>query len=140
MKRTILFTAILVSFFAIAGTVSAAAQTGVRLERTPKAFQVFFLKFKRGVVAKQRTAVASMTEFPFRYGYDAGDEGKYTRAQFIKNFNKLFYGDEKPFDPANIEFRCDAKECVVDDMSDASHYIFKKRGTTYKFTAFISEP
>lgn len=136
-RQAILHAAVLLLVLSAA---TVMAQSGVRIEKTPKAFQTFFSKFKTAVRKKQKAAVASMTEFPFDYGFDAGDEGKYTRTQFIKNFTNIFGSDEPLFDAKNIEFRCDARECVLDDMSHASHFIFKKRGKSYKFASYFSEP
>ncbi len=137
-RQAVLHAAVLM--LVLAATEAAAAQSGVKLEKTPKTFQTFFAAFKAAVRRKQKATVASMTEFPFDYGFDAGDEGKYTRTQFIKNFTKIFGSEGPLFDAKNIEFRCDARECVLDDMSDASHFIFKKRGKSYKFATYLSEP
>lgn len=138
MKRIILLGILLTAFFI--GVGQTLGQDADNLESTPRSFQTFFSKFKTAVVKKRKTVVASMSVFPFRYGYDAGNEGKYTRNQFIKNFGMIFSGDTPIFDPANIEFSCDAKECSIIDSSDASIYNFRKHGKTYKFVSYMVLP
>ncbi|MBK8304966.1 MAG: hypothetical protein IPK98_16835 [Chloracidobacterium sp.] len=69
-----------------------------RLDSAPKAFRTFFAKFRTAVEKNNKTQVAAMTRFPFAYGYDAGDEGMYTRTQFLKNFKHVtgdFFGEYK---------------------------------------------
>ena len=71
----------------------------LRLNSTPKAFQLFYVKFKNAVIKGDKVTV--LHEFSFDYGFDAGDEGKYSRTQFMKRFNDIFgrektSSDEKP--------------------------------------------
>lgn len=69
---------------------NAYGQSERRLSATPKAFQLFFAKFKAAALKRDRDAVASMTKFPFEYGWDAGDEGTHTRRQFLAKFSVIF--------------------------------------------------
>lgn len=125
---------------AASGGETASAQNGRRLSSTPKAFQVFYTKFRKAVIARHKVTVASLTRFPFRYGYDAGDEGTYSRAQFLKNFKNVFGDDIAIFRLTNPAFHSEGAKFDLVDESDASHYIFEKKGTTYKFTGYFAEP
>lgn len=81
-----------------------------------------------------------MTRFPFSYGYDAGDEGTYSRTQFLKNFKHVtaaFFGEFKmDKDPV---FSRDEERYVISTES-ASHLSFAPSGKTFKFVAYIVEP
>ena len=138
MKKLALTIAVLL--FALAPSDGVYAQTTKRLAATPKAFQVFYAKFRKAVLARDKAAIASVTRFPFKYGYDAGDEGTYSKTQFLRNFNKVF-GERPPiFLARNPRFHVGEDGFDLVDESDASHYIFEKRGAGYQFTAYIAEP
>lgn len=142
MRHHLLLSLLLVFVFAVNGGEVANAQGDQRLSTTPKAFQVFYAKFRKAVVARDKTTVASLSRFPFNYGYDAGDEGTYSRNQFLKNFNNIF-GDAQGiafFKRTNPKFYVERGRFDLVDESDASHYIFEKQGAGYKFTAYLSEP
>ena len=112
-----------------------------RLNSSPPAFRTFFLKFKVAVERSDKTAVAAMTDFPFEYGFDAGDEGTMSKAQFIKGFNKVFGKSPKQFLPEKnpVFFRGDGGSYVI-STNDAADLIFVKKGNSFKFTAIIVEP
>jgi hypothetical protein len=116
------------------------AQKTVRLNSTPKAFRTFFANFKNAVAKGNRQAVAAMTRFPFQWGFDAGDEGTWSRSQFIRNYDKVLTRREVFLTAKNPTFYAEGGTYNFTDESDASHYIFKKHGSTYKFTAYIVEP
>lgn len=81
-----------------------------------------------------------MTRFPFKYGYDAGDEGTYSRAQFLKNFKLItgdFFGEYKM--DKNPVFGRDAGRFVISTES-ASHLAFARSGSTFKFVSYYVEP
>ncbi|MFZ1699876.1 MAG: hypothetical protein WBO10_15620 [Pyrinomonadaceae bacterium] len=138
--KTLLSIVLVLTVFVFANPADINAQTSKRLTATPKAFQAFFAKFKTAAIKRDRTAVASMTKFPFKYGWDAGDEGSYNRAQFISNFSRIFDGTGSFFERKNPKFYTESGSFDLTNENDASHYIFEKRGSTYKFTAFIAEP
>lgn len=119
---------------------NAYAQSSRKLNNTPKAFQTFYAKFKSAVARKDKTAVAALTKFPFRYGWDAGDEGTYSKAEFTKNFKRIFEGGTKLFGKSNPTFTVDGSTYDLTNNDDASHYIFKKIGSRYWFTSMIVEP
>ena len=118
----------------------ADGQTSRRLSATPKAFQTFYAKFKGAVLRGDKQAVASMTSFPFSYGWDAGDEGTYTRSQFLRKFNDIFRGKRRLFGQSNPKFYVDENSLSLVDTSDASHYGFNKKGGKYYFTSIMVEP
>lgn len=129
------------SILLVANFQAAFAQEK-RLSSSPRAFQTFFSEFKKAVAKKDRARVAAMTKFPFKYGFDAGDEGTMSRTRFIKNFNRIF-GDSPRrdfFPERNLLFsRGDGGSFVVSD-ENAAHYIFVKQGKSYKFTQILVEP
>lgn len=140
MKRRI-FTAIIVILAALPIAAQYAPEPERdRLSSAPKSFRTFFAKFRSAVERRDKTQVASMTKFPFRYGYDAGDEGTYTRSQFLKNFTHVtgdFFGEYKM--DKNPWFSKDGATYIISTES-ASHLSFKKSGNTFKFTSYIVEP
>ena len=111
-----------------------------RLNSSPEAFRTFFSKFINAVESSDKTAVASMTVFPFHYGFDAGDEGKMSKAQFVKRFNEIFGRNPKKFmTEKNPMFRRDSGSYIV-STEDAAHLIFVRDKSGFKFSAFMVEP
>ncbi|HEV7701647.1 MAG TPA: hypothetical protein VGO43_15560 [Pyrinomonadaceae bacterium] len=121
-------------------SASAAAQRSVRLHSTPASFQAFYAKFKKAVARRDKAAVASLTAFPFQWGFDAGDEGTWTRMQFIRNFNKIFDGERSLIAQRDPMFYTEGGEFGLTNENDASHFGFSKKGKVYKFTSYIVEP
>lgn len=117
----------------------ATAQKSVRLTATPKQFQVFYAKFKAAMLRKDKNTIAAMTSFPFLWGLDEGDEGTYTKAQFIRNFNRLFDPVPDEFRVRNPKFGTQGRDFTLSTDS-ASHYGFERKGNTYKFVSYIVEP
>jgi hypothetical protein len=134
------YSLILLVFAVVCFVQSASAQTEKRLSSTPKDFQTFYAKFKGAVARKDKQAVASMTSFPFKYGWDAGDEGTYSRSRFLTNFNRIFGNNKKIFRQANPSFSVDGKHLDLMDEEDASHYGFVKTAAGYRFVSMIVEP
>jgi hypothetical protein len=126
----------------LALTAAAAVAQEKKLSSAPASFRTFFASFKRAVVKGEKQKVASMTRFPFEYGFDAGDEGKMTKSQFMKKFRQIFGDDAGEFmtDEYLTFSRGDGGSYTVSNSSDASHLIFVKVRNTYKFTAYYSEP
>lgn len=140
MRISLLTSVLILATIACLGLDTAEAQTSRKLSSTPKSFQTLFLKFKTAVARKDRNAVASLTKFPFRYGWDAGDEGTYTRAQFLKKYNDIFGGTARLFAQKNPTFYTEGGSFTLTNNDDASHYTFEKRGSTYVFAAIMVEP
>ena len=118
-----------------------AAQTEKRLSSAPQAFRTFFAGFKNAVAKSDKTRVVSMTRFPFKYAFDAGDEGKMSRSQLVRGFKRVF-GDkpgEFVYEKNPVFSRGDAGSYVV-STENAEHLIFVKIGSTFKFTAYLVEP
>ena len=136
---------ILLSVFALvligAGSQTSKAQQAKRLDSAPGAFQTFFARFKTAIERNDKTAVATMTRFPFRYGFDAGDEGTMTRAQFVKRFTEIFGKSPKQFlTEKNPLFSIGDDGSYTVSTNEAAHLSFVKSGSGFKFAAFIVEP
>ena len=111
-----------------------------RLNSSPEAFRTFFSKFINAVESSDKTAVALMIIFPFKYGFDVGDEGKMSKAQFVKRFNEIFGRTPKKFmTEKNPMFRRDGGSYIV-STEDAAHLIFVRDKSGFKFSAFMVEP
>lgn len=140
MKKHFILLFVAVLTFFVFSPHSTNAQEK-RLNSSPKDFQTFFLKFKAAVEKSDKNGVASMTVFPFRYGFDAGDEGTMTRTQFIRAFNRIFGRNPKQFfTESNPRFSRGDDGSYVISTEDASHLIFVKSGNSFKFSAYIVEP
>jgi hypothetical protein len=139
MKKPFLI-ALLFMLLALISTWSINAQKSQRLTSTPKAFQIFYAKFRNAVVKSDKKTIVSLARFPFEYGWDAGDEGTYSKTQFIKQYSSIFGRTKKFFDQRNPTFYVENGIFNLTNEEDASHYIFKKSGLSYKFTAIIVEP
>ncbi len=112
-----------------------------RLDSAPKAFRTFFAKFRRAVEKNRKAEVAAMTRFPFHYGYDAGDEGTYSREQFLKNYKHVtasFFGEYKM--EKNPVFSMGEDGGFVISTDSASHFSFVRSGNSFKFVSYIAEP
>lgn len=140
VKHLVVLMVLLFVTFGINGGEAVSAQKNQSLSATPRAFQVFYAKFRKAVVARDKITVASLTRFPFNYGFDAGDEGTFSRTQFLKRFNDFLGGEPGIFARRSPTFYSTAGRFELVDESDASHYIFEKRGAVYQFTAYLSEP
>jgi hypothetical protein len=153
MKKTF----ILFAFFAVfASFANAQTKTSDK-----KAFDVFFKAFKTAVAKGDKTAVASMTNFPF---YDRTGEVMFpdnklefkSKAAFIKNYDKIFtacvkqaIANEKPFTktkgednpggggPEFGEFQLD-NEAAGDDRQAPLY--FKKVNGKYKLVGITYNP
>ena len=140
--KEILVAAIVALFAALSISAQIKGQPREkRLASSPQAFRTFFAEFKNAVVKSDKVAVAAMTRFPFSYGFDAGDEGKMSRAQFLKRFKEVFGDSPRKFLPEKnpVFSRGDAGSYVI-STEDAAHLIFIKSGNTFKFAEYIVEP
>lgn len=131
---------IFVSLLLCVLSFSASAQEK-RLDSSPRDFRVFFSQFKKSVEKSDKTAVVLVTSFPFKYGFDAGDEGTMTKAQFLKSYEKRFAESLKEaVKEENPVFAESKKNVYVVSTEDAAHLIFIKRDGGYKFFSYIVEP
>ena len=136
MKKAIIAT-LLVSLLSF----TAYAQTERRLNQCPAKFRTFYTKFKAAVLRNDKNSVATMTKFPFHWGFDAGDEGYYTQKQFIRNFRRFFDGDPQNIIRERNPLCARLEEGSIDVTSeDATHLSFKPSGSEYKFAAYMVEP
>ena len=112
-----------------------------RLNSAPKSFQTFFASFKRAVSRGQKTAVADMTQFPFKYGFDAGDEGVMSRNQFLNKFSYIFGKvPSEFFNERNPLFALEDDGSFAILTQDPSSLSFVRSGKTYKFAGYFVEP
>ena len=81
-----------------------------------------------------------MTAFPFQYGWDAGDEGTYTRREFLAKYKDILGSTGRLFGQRNPKFYVERGSYTLTNEDDASHYSFEKRGGVFKFTAIMVEP
>ena len=139
MKNFIFFIFLALTLFVV--TTRPANAQGKRLSSSPQSFRTFFAKFRSAVEQGDKTKVAAMTRFPFKYGFDAGDEGTMSKAQFLKRFNEVFGKSPKRFlTEKNPLFSVGEKGTFVVSTEDAAHLIFVKKGDSFNFTAYIVEP
>lgn len=139
MKDYILRAAFVLTLFAIGFQIAAAQEK--RLDSSPKAFRTFFAGFRKAVEKNDKASVASMTKFPFSYGFDAGDEGKMTKAQFIKRFAEIFGKNPKEFlTESNPMFSIGEDGNYIISTEDATHLSFVKQGSGFKFVSYIVKP
>ena len=135
MKKVLILSLMLLSL-----SVVAAAQEK-KLSDAPASFRTFFSTFRKALDRNDKVAVANMTRFPFQWGLDAGDEGKYTRTQFIRNFRRLFTADARDvLAERNPGFGRDDDGTYYISTQDAAHLGFVRSGKTYKFVSYIVEP
>lgn len=121
-------------------TGSASGQRTRDFASTPKDFQAFYTKFRTAVTRGDKQAVAAMTRFPFKYGFDAGDEGTFSRSEFIRRFKNFFGEGRKIFARAKPRFYVEGATLSLADPYDASTFVFEKVGGSYRFAGYFSEP
>ncbi|MEO7674343.1 MAG: hypothetical protein ABIU09_09745 [Pyrinomonadaceae bacterium] len=137
--RIIIAIVVLLTALSVAGQ-KAPEPVRERLNSAPKAFRTFFAKFRTAIEKNRKAEVTSMTRFPFAYGYDAGDEGTYSRAQFLTNFKHItgdFFGEYKM--EKNPVFDKNDERFTISTES-ASHLSFVRSGNTFKFVSYYVEP
>lgn len=135
MKKVLILSLMLLSL-----SVVSIAQAK-KLSDAPASFRTFFSTFRKALDRSDKAGVANMTRFPFTWGLDAGDEGKYTRTQFIRNFRRLFTDDPREvIAERNPSFGRDEDGTYYISTQDAAHLGFVKSGKTYKFVSYIVEP
>ncbi len=140
MIKFILSIVVVIAFFSLIGIETASGQSSQRLKSTPRQFQTFFAAFTKAVAKGDKNTVVSMTHFPFRYGWDAGDEGTYTKDEFLINFDHLVGETADLFSQKNPVFYVAKGRFNLTNEDDASHYLFEKKAGRYRFVAFIAEP
>ena len=125
---------------ASAGGLNAFGQKTVRLSSTPSDCRTFFKKFAVAVNKGHVQQIASMTGFPFNYGFDTGDEGSWNKKQFVANAGRFLKPNSSVFKDPNPEFTVAKGTYTLTDDSDASYYTFMKKGGVYRFISFVVEP
>lgn len=112
-----------------------------RLDSSPQDFRAFFSKFRKLVEKKDKASLVTMMVFPFKYGFDTGDEGTMTKVQFLKNYDQRFaeslkeaVGEQNPL------FAEGEKSAYMISTEDAAHLIFLKRRGSFKLVSYLIEP
>lgn len=119
---------------------SASAQEK-RLDSAPQEFRTFYSKFEGLVKKNNKTAITALTIFPFKYGFDTGDEGVMSKVQFLKSYDKRFAASLKEsVSEENPLFAESKKGIYVVSTEEAAHLVFVKRNNVFKFFSFIVEP
>lgn len=122
----------------------------IQLESTASDFQAFYAKLRTAVSARNTTAVAALTQFPFKrttstYDPDSSttknDTVELSKAEFLRNI-KFSISDfpKAPEFIVNPNGRFSTLcENFSDDDSCAVPHFFEKIGNTYKLTEIVTE-
>lgn len=108
-------------------------------------FEDFFIKFKRAVAAKDKTAVAALTGFPLSMPYGMGNVKNKT--QLANRYNMIFSGEadaakcferEKPIRETDARYTiaCGFKNDPNGDGGKPIVYTFGKTKTGWRFIGF----
>lgn len=135
LRRTI---ALLLVLFA--AVQLATGQKAVPLRKTPAPFQSFYKSFARTLNRGRIDLLADMTRFPFKYGFDAGDEGVWTRKEFVEKANGFLMPSPLVFKHKDPEFRVKNGVYTLTHGDDAAYYTFRKTSGGYKWVSYIVEP
>lgn len=139
MKKMLLLGLLVGSLMLIAGREAAAQDQ--RLNSASADFRTFYSKFIAAVHRGDKAAVASMTSFPLIYGFDAGDEGKYTKKDFLKSgFRRMFGRVPRTFLKEKNPVVSENGTSYTVSTNDATHLIFTKGGKRFFFTDYLVEP
>lgn len=121
--------------------VASVAAQDTRLSSAPKSFRTFFAAFKKAANRGEKTKVTSMTRFPFKYGFDAGNEGTMSRSQFLRRFSEVFGTRPSQFVSERNPLFSRGDDGTYDiTTEDAAHLIFVRANGTFRFIAYIVEP
>lgn len=139
MRKIVLLGLLAVAMMLIVGhEVSAQEQ---RLNAASAEFKSFYAKFIAAVHRGDKATVASLTSFPVIYGFDAGDEGKYTKNEFQKTgFRRMFGKTPSRFLTAKNPVVSGNGTSYTVSTQDATHLVFTKGGKRFFFTDYLVEP
>lgn len=137
MRKFSLSIALCLLVFAV---VEARAQKDVRLNQTPKTFQTFYAKFRAAVLKGDRKTAVALTRFPFRYAFDAGDEGTFSKTEFSKKFNIILGDETNVFNQKSPKFYMEDESYYLNDEQNAASYEFEKTGAVWKFVGYYVQP
>jgi hypothetical protein len=139
MLRRLSIITLLAALLAI-GASASFAQKPVKLSSTPAAFQTFYKKFAATVNRGRIDQLATMTNFPFKYGFDAGDEGVWNKKQFVAKAGNFLMPQPLVFKHKDPDFTVEKGIYTLTHGDDGSYYTFKKVGSSYKWISYIVEP
>lgn len=139
MKKVFVFGLLAIAMMMVTARVSVAQEK--RLNSVSPEFRTFYSKFIVAVHRGDKTAVATMTSFPLTYGFDAGDEGKYTKSVFLRNgFARMFGKAPARFLPEKNPVISGGSTSFTVSTKDATHLVFTKGGKRFFFTNYLVEP
>ena len=139
IRKIIVLGLIAVAIMLVASREGSAQEQ--RLNAASAEFKSFYAKFIAAVHRGDKAAVASLTSFPVIYGFDAGDEGKYTKNEFLKTgFRRMFGKTPSRFLTAKNPVVSGNGTSYTVSTKDATHLIFTKGGKRFFFTDFLVEP
>lgn len=139
MKKVFVFGLLAAAMMLFTASVSVAQEK--RLNSASAEFRTFYAKFIAAVHRGDKTAVAGMTSFPLTYGFDAGDEGKYTRREYTrKGFTRMFGKAPARFLTEKNPIVSGGGTSYTVSTKDATHLVFTKGGNRFFFTDYLVEP
>lgn len=139
MKKVFAFASIAIAMMLFTASASVAQEK--RLNSASAEFRTFYSKFITAVHRGDKTAVATMTSFPLIYGFDAGDEGKYTKAEYTrKGFTRMFGKAPARFLTEKNPVVSGGVTSFTVSTKDATHLVFTKGGKRFFFTDYLVEP
>ncbi|HEX8474281.1 MAG TPA: hypothetical protein VF666_09640 [Pyrinomonadaceae bacterium] len=126
--KSLLVTALSLLIFCSVSAAGAQSKRGTTTNAQP--FASFWSKFKMAVAKDDKEAVASMTKLPFPF-----DNKELTRAQFIKNYSRMFDRSIKRcFATAKPGRDGDAYSIFCGEQG----ILFERVGSEYKLTSFFA--
>lgn len=139
MRKIVVLGLLTVTMILVASREGSAQEQ--RLNSASAEFKSFYAKFMAAVHRGDKAAVASMTSFPVIYGFDAGDEGKYTKNEFLKTgFRRMFGKTPKRFLTEKNPVVSGNGTSYSVSTKDATHLIFTRGGKSFFFTDYLVEP
>ena len=139
MKKVFAFASIAIAMMLFTASASVAQEK--RLNSASAEFRTFYSKFIAAVHRGDKTAVATMTSFPLIYGFNAGDEGKYTKTEYTrKGFTRMFGKAPARFLTEKNPVVSGGVTSFTVSTKDATHLVFTKGGKRFFFTDYLVEP
>ena len=139
-KSFILLILILSAFFSVAAQYLPEPPEK-RVSSAPKAFRTFFLGLRKAIHRGNKVQVIATTRFPFSYGFDVGNEGTMTKAQFSKRYVEVVGKKPKEFliesDPIFGRGE-DGSYHVTTDYAEVLRFV--KTGKRFRWVSYIASP
>lgn len=138
-KSFILLILILSAFFSVSAQYLPEPPEQ-RLSSAPKAFRTFYSGLRKAIHDGKKAQVTATIRFPFRYGFDVGDEGAMTKAQFSKRYVEVIGKKPKEFlEESDPIFRRGEDGSYYVTTENAEHLRFVKSGSRFWWVAYVIE-